>query len=153
MSEHKVCDVVNAAVLVDEYVLTQKTVFVDRPFCYGNKPFVGLNDNGKDRVKSLAWVSQGGIGSGPLEGDKAGKEDLKEKDNIMCFYCKKMGHIVASCPVLRKRNVKSVALVNKLDESLDQPVGCDEMTSDLADFAPFMMDGVVSLAGTVLSFR
>lgn len=90
---------------------------------------------------------------GPLEGDKADKEDLKEKDNIMCFYCKKMGHNVASCPVLRKQNVKSVAIVNKLDESLDQPVGCDEMTSDLADFAPFMMDGVVSLAGTVLSFR
>lgn len=63
LSEHKVCDVVNAAVLVDEYVLTHKTVFVDRPFCYGNEPFVGLNGNGKDTVKSLAGVSQCGFWS------------------------------------------------------------------------------------------
>lgn len=40
---------------------------------------------------------------------KAESDDVKEKDVVMCFYCKKQGHIVANCPVLKKHNVKPVA--------------------------------------------
>lgn len=43
----------------------------------------------------------------PLEPEvMADKEDLKGKDNVMCF-CKKKGHIVASCHVLKKQNASS----------------------------------------------
>lgn len=47
--------------------------------------------------------------------------------------------------MLKKRNVKSAELVNKLDKNFDGPVV--DLSSELTDFAPFVMDGVVSLAG------
>lgn len=73
-------------------------------------------------------------------------EVVEDRHGVSCFYCRKKGHIVASCPVLRKRNAKPVALVNTLDTTLDLPV-VPEVSSELADFAPFVIDGIVSLPG------
>lgn len=121
---------------------------MDRPFSDVNKPFESLLGNRKTGAERLAEVSQSGRGPVPPElGVKADRED--HKVNVMCFYCKKKGHIVASCPVLKERNVKPVALVNKFDEDLNRPV-MSKMPSGLAYFAPFVMDGVVSLPGNSL---
>lgn len=77
---------------------------------------------------------------------KAERDDVEEPDDVMCFYCKK-GHIVANCPMLKTCDVKLVTLVYKVGKELDMPVMSDETFSDLADFAPFVTDGVVSLPG------
>lgn len=55
---------------------------------------------------------------------------------------------MANCPVLKKRNAKAVALVNKFDKTFtEMSEAFEEMSSDLEDFAPFVMDGFVSLPG------
>lgn len=53
---------------------------------------------------------------------KGEREEDRDRDNVMCFYCKKKGHIAATCPVLKKRNSKPVALVNKIEEAEDSRV-------------------------------
>lgn len=77
-----------------------------------------------------------------MEVDVEAEDDLKVKD-IMCFYCKKKkkkgGHIVAGCPVLKKQSVKPVALVNKLDKNLNEPVLSKDMSIDLTVFTPFVI--------------
>lgn len=141
LNEQKVSDVFKAAVLVDEYLLTHKTVFVDCPF--SSKPVESMNGTGRDSTRGMAVGSEGVRSPGPSEPEvKVEKEELRERDNVRCFYCEKQGHIVASCPVLKKQNSKPVALVNKFDETLN------EFPADLADFAPFVMEGFVSLAGS-----
>lgn len=56
------------------------------PFSDVNKPFESLNGNGKDSAGALAAVSEGGT----LELEvMADMEDLKERDSMMCFYCRK----------------------------------------------------------------
>lgn len=45
LNEQRVSEVSKAAVLVDEYVLTHKPVFVDRPFSI--KPIESINGAGK----------------------------------------------------------------------------------------------------------
>lgn len=97
LNEHKVSDVFKASVLVDDYVLTHKSVFVNRPF--SNKSSEGLSGAGV-----------AGVCDGPVPLDLEVKADKEEKDSIMCFYCKKRGHIVVNCPVLKKQNAKLVAL-------------------------------------------
>lgn len=72
LNEQKACDVFKADVLVDEYVLTHKAVFVDRPFSDINKPFESLSGNGKTGAESLAEVSRSVSGSGPPELDIKG---------------------------------------------------------------------------------
>lgn len=65
---------------------------------------------------------------------------------MSCFYCRKKDYIVVSCPVLNKQNAKPVALVNTFDTTLDLTV-VPEVSSELMDFASFVMDGVFSLPG------
>lgn len=119
LSEHKTVDIFKAAVLVDEFVLTHRAVL------------------GKPEVRGRKWT---------VEPDgKSERDHEKGTDEVMCYYCENTGHIVASCPVLKKRNTKPVALVNKLGQERDVPVGSG--SSDLGSFGPFVMDGVVSLPG------
>lgn len=49
--------------------------------------------------------------------------------------------------MLLKRNSKPVALINKQEKNINTPERLCEKSSDLADFSPFVMDGVVSLPG------
>lgn len=70
------------------------------------------------------------------------RERKSGKERMLCFYCKKKGHIVATCPVLKKQNLKPVALVNKIEKVEEIPE-----SSDLGDFKPFVMDGFVSMPG------
>lgn len=50
------------------------------------------------------------------------KQDLN--NNVICFYCKRKGHIIASCPVLKKQDVKPATVV-KMREDVSQPVVYD----------------------------
>ena len=73
--------------------------------------------------------------------EKAGEVNWGPKDSPVCFFCEKKGHIVANCYALRdvKKSVKSVALV-----STSKP---GSLKSELDVFAPFLMEGMVSLPG------
>lgn len=77
--------------------------------------------------------------------DTCGKTDKGEqfgKDGVKCFYCKKKVYIVAECPVLQgRRNTKPVNLVSQWGK----PSGASLGAVELAEFAPFIMDGYVSL--------
>lgn len=112
---------------------------------FSNKSSEGLSGAGKDNARGVAGVCDGARSPVPLQLEV--KADKEEKDSVMCFYCKKRGHIVANCPVLKKQNAKVVVLVNKLDKKLDEPVMSKDNSGDLTDFVPFIMDGVVSLPG------
>lgn len=65
LNEHKVHNVFKASVLADEYVLTHKSVFVDRPF--SNKSSEGLSGAGKDNARGVVGVCDGGRSPVPLE--------------------------------------------------------------------------------------
>ena len=67
---------------------------------------------GRIVVKVGLGVSQSGRNFGSSELDVKDEENLKE-NNVMCFYCKTMGHIVASCPMLEKQKVNPLVSVNK----------------------------------------
>lgn len=62
----------------------------------------------------------------------------------MCYYCERMGHIVAYRPVLKRKNAKPVALV-KTQQILEIPILVEG--DDLDVFAPFIMKGFVSIEG------
>lgn len=95
LNEHKTADVFKAAVLVEEYYLTHKPVFLDRPF---NK----VGGGGASRVVSEGGkTSIGGFESErkPALSDTSEKKDMGElfgKEGVKCFYCKKKGHLVVS---------------------------------------------------------
>lgn len=65
MNKQKVSDVFTAAVLVYEYVLTHKAVFVDPSF--SNGPVESLNGTGTDSTRSMAVGSECGRSAGPSE--------------------------------------------------------------------------------------
>lgn len=140
LNEQKVSEVSKAAVLVDEYVLTHKPVFVHRPFSI--KPIESINGAGKGNTSGAAvtpeMIKSARLSEPEVKGER---EEVRDRD-VMCCYCKKKGHIVATCPVLKKLNSKPVALVNKIEEAEEIPE-----SSDLAHFTPFVMDGFVSLPG------
>ena len=48
---------------------------------------------------------------------KSEASDSKSKEDTTCVYCKKKGHIVSTCPVLKKKNTKFVALVKTVSDS------------------------------------
>ena len=141
LNEQKETDVSKAAVLVDEYMLTHKANF-ERPF-----PFKFDRINNGEGVKNVSAVVE------PVESLSLGvqnksvalgqKSEQKSYENVMCFYCKKRGHIANACPVLKTKKTKSVALV-KTDTRSDQY----ETTCEYADFKPFVMDGFVALSGS-----
>lgn len=74
---------------------------------------------------------------------KPGPGELKE--NMMCFYCKKKGHIVKTCPVLIKKKTQSVAFIQT--KRIKNHFGF-EKTCGYADFKLFVMDGFVSVSGS-----
>lgn len=109
LNEHKVKDVCKAAVLVEEYMLTHKPMFLDRPF---NKFVGGMGRCAFEGGKTSAVAAVRKKTPALTDSVKIDKGDQFSKDGVKCFYCKKKGHIVADCPVLARRNMKPVALVD-----------------------------------------
>ncbi|KAF3836228.1 hypothetical protein F7725_028786, partial [Dissostichus mawsoni] len=81
-----------------------------------------------------------GSRSGNVE-ERPGEVNWGPRDSPVCYFCKKRGHIVANCYALRdeKKPVKTVAFVSTTKPG---PPG-----SGLEVFAPFLMQGLVSLLG------
>uniref|UniRef100_A0A674NL88 Gypsy retrotransposon integrase-like protein 1 n=1 Tax=Takifugu rubripes TaxID=31033 RepID=A0A674NL88_TAKRU len=145
LNEHKTSDVFKAAILVEEYTLTHKPVFLDRPFSkVGGGRASRVVSEGRE-------ASIGGFESErrPAFSDTSEQKDKGElfgKGEIKCFYCKKKGHIVAECPMLEQKGRRKAKLVNLVNSRRDN-VGASAGAVELADFAPFVMDGYVSLPG------
>ena len=137
LSEQKAVKLSDAAILADDFVLTHKSVF-----CETSVP-VNINDNWLMEDSSVYGMPFKSGGSSSAEGRLI--VDQSTRESPVCFYCKKRGHIVAYCYALHedKRPVKTVALIRT-----DSPV-CEVTPvsgqSELKVFAPFLMDGVVSL--------
>ena len=129
LNEQKVTSLSHAAVLADEFVLTHKTVF-------GKPQFEGKPVS---PPTSCPVSSQG-----------------PHQSNRECYKCHKMGHIVADCSVLRRkqqpsqfqRPPKGVGLIKKATRSVYTvpSVDSDPIRSDPV-YDPFVFTGLVSLSG------
>lgn len=86
LNEQRVSEVSKAAVLVDEYVLTHKPVFVDRPFSI--KPIESINGAGKGNTSGAAvtpeLIKSARLSEPEVKGER---EEVRDRDNVMCFYC------------------------------------------------------------------
>ncbi|KAF7643615.1 hypothetical protein LDENG_00236320, partial [Lucifuga dentata] len=127
INEHKVTKVSEAAVLADEYVLTHRDTFEKSSHFSQCKPapFRPFKSNG-DSVMSL---KEGGAG----------------RDRLFCGYCKKRGHVISDCFLLKEKKnkfPKTVALVKT--PPLSARSSGDEQ-SHLDVYSPFIMKGMVSL--------
>lgn len=139
LNERKEMDVSKAAVLVDEYMLTHRATF-QRP--YGFNKSDRFNGHGKEVEKNVSSPVEPAENS-PPSGVQSKPGPAESKENVMCFYCKKRGHIAAACPVLKKKNTQSAALIKtKNHESRSG----SERACGYADFKPFVMDGFVAVS-------
>ena len=99
LNEKKVEFLSQAAVLADEYALTHKTVFSEAPASREEKPTTPTR------------------GSSPLP--EAGQRPEQRE----CYYCHKVGHMIADCPTLKskpkspQRQSKEVGLVQSVARS------------------------------------
>ncbi len=125
-NEQKVASLSYAAVLADEFVLTHKSVF---------------SPVRTESVPSTLLPS-----SQPLF--TRGKSNPKQtKVDCECFYCHKVGHVIADCLVLKRKQKqipKGAGCVNANVNSVG-PL----QTKGIVDcsFRPFLMKGIISLTG------
>ena len=84
LNERQVNTLREAAVLADEFALTHHMSFRDRHRSEHSQS--GHNDN----------------------------THTTSSTDLACFYCKKPGHLVAECPVLRKKQAKTVGLIKTI---------------------------------------
>ncbi len=113
-----------AAVLADEFVLTHKTVFVSA-VCRESSQY-GAEKNSKT-VKTII---------------------PNQAESRECFYCHKVGHLIAGCPVLKKKKQsprwqapKSVGFARVTSSPVSFEQGID------SGYDPFVFSGVVFLTG------
>lgn len=117
LNEQKVTNVLDAAVLADEYVLTHRENF--------EKP-------------SFSPLQRSPVTH--FHTEHSAKDAARPRP--VCAYCKKRGHLINSCFLLNKKKPKTVALVEKVSTSNLFQSGC----VDLEIYSPFIMKGVVSLS-------
>ena len=82
------------------------------------------------------------------EHSQSGRNDRPQTSrdtNAVCFYCKKPGHLVAECPVLRKKETKTVGLIRSVSHPSSSVV--QSATDSKTGYEPFLSDGFVTLAG------
>ncbi len=154
LTEHKVNTLSEAAIMADEFVLT-------RPRSFSS---VGLktNDMSKSKFcfqpKTNSPVMSGNIRATVAE--HSSKPALSR--DMVCFYCKKPGHKISDCLILKKKErlSKPVALVftspftidtrdekdRHLSSSSDKSV--DQCITSSVDYTPFITGGNVSLPGS-----
>lgn len=118
LNEQKTTDLSTAAVLADEFALTHKGTFsamrTDRNNC---------------SVPVLQSVSNR-------------NSPIHSKESRECFYCHKVGHVIADCVALKKKQPslvsKPIAFVKTVSPS-----------SRVVDYSPFLLKGFVSFTGKV----
>lgn len=124
LNEQKVLTLTEAAVCADEFVLTHKNVFV-APACREASNFVN-----SDRTSKVSKLLKPSV----------------QADDRECFYCHDAGHLIAVCPVLKKKNKtlsqtkqpKGVGFVRTITKPSKLEI--DE------NFKPFIGQGMVSLS-------
>ena len=131
LNEQKETAVAKAAVLADEFILTHKSVF--------SVPSPRVLPERKNRSPKLFRKS-----TVPAAGESR-----------ECFYCHEPGHLIALCPVLRRKgqqkNAKPPAGVGFINtasppEKRPEPLPSSEVHDDIdLRFKPFVSAGVVSV--------
>lgn len=129
LNEQKVASVSHAAVLADEFALTHKTVFT-APRTESKKVSSG-SDSQTTRPSVSPSISKG-------------------RDERVCFYCHRPGHLIAECRKLQSKQSHPsvstpVGLVNTAPPiSLEQhPCTPNRLTE--SSYRPFVSQGFVSL--------
>lgn len=120
LNEKKVCTLAEAAVCADEFTLTHKNLFAARRETYSAMP-----------LERSVKVSKSPKPVIPVEARE-------------CFYCHELGHLIVTCPSLKKKNkgksTKSVGFVHKIGGQLNPDID--------AAYDPFVCEGVISLSGS-----
>ncbi len=136
LNEQKVASLTNAAVLADEFILTHKSVFT--------VPARRLNSMPDRKVRSPPLVRK----NPPVPAVGENRE---------CYYCHEAGHLIAGCPVLKRKGhakpnkgpvgVGFIKTASALEGCADTAPE-SEMNSEVdARFKPFISHGFVSLPG------
>ena len=135
VTERKVTSMSEAAVLADEYVLTHRDNFDKFPLFPERGVIAARTSTSKHQFK------------GEVTND--GKESADVTDGIVCFYCKKRGHMINQCFALNKKNSIPSKTVNLMKTqsvcSAQSSCGPEMIKSGLGIYAPFVMKGLVSL--------
>ncbi|XP_026119724.1 uncharacterized protein LOC113098887 [Carassius auratus] len=121
LNEQKVTSLSQASVCADEFVLTHKGVFTPAH---------------TEKVLSVPAVSKDQWRSKNIPKAKEGRE---------CFYCRKSGHLIADCLVLKRKeqgvSTKSVAFVKTVERT-----DCESRDDLGFSYQPFLMEGFVSVS-------
>ncbi|KAL0153020.1 hypothetical protein M9458_051619 [Cirrhinus mrigala] len=121
LNEKKVSTLAEAAVCADEFVLTHKNVFLTSG---RREPFHFMNSDKNLKTSKLMKSPE--------------QSDVRE-----CFYCHEVGHLIAVCPALKKKNklkqTKSVGFVRTVSQTSQPKI--DDV------FEPFVGQGMISLTG------
>ncbi|KAF3706922.1 hypothetical protein EXN66_Car000093 [Channa argus] len=136
LNEQKVDFLSKAAVLADEFVLTHRVVF---PYVHGENKLTGSPDKKNNLSSKTPQCANPSFSEG------------RE-----CFYCHKSGHLIASCPVLQRKELsksarrpKTVGFIRSAPatipvHSLPEKTGSDSHKAD-ESYKPFILEGLVSL--------
>lgn len=143
LHEHKVLKLSDAAVLADEFILTHKVTFSEKRH--------------QDKYKPRGRFPRSEVR--PAEATVAVKSDSStpNKTDLFCKYCKKIGHLIADCFILKKRkkDVKPMGLVVSSQSPFDMVGSNTEFFKDQdsqtrnehcdtqTEYAPFITDGYI----------
>ncbi|XP_067248764.1 uncharacterized protein [Chanodichthys erythropterus] len=151
LTEHKVSKLSEAAIMADEFVLTHRGSF-------GSVSF--KNDTGKSKFCTQAKTKS--VSMGPnIKATVVEKSKPVFSKDMICFYCKKPGHKISDCLVLKKKErlSKPIALVatspfiNDTFEERESPLShcgkpAEQSVTGSVDYTPFITEGTVSLSGS-----
>lgn len=126
ISEQKADTLYKAATLADDFVLTHKVTFKEKSW---------------DRAPAASPVSA-------FQKTTSSKPIVTTVDRV-CFYCKVPGHLIATCPVLKKKSSqKFVGLISgHFCSDLADNVSDTVVHSDKSGYGPFLQNGTVSVPG------
>lgn len=122
LNDQKVTTLAQAAVCADEFVLTHKSSFHSPP---SPRRQSSQPSSPKRNVRNQ-------------ESDKS----APSKETRGCYYCHEVGHLIAECPVLKRKSASSKR--DSKDSGFVRTVGQSFRDSG---YEPFMLSGMVSLTG------
>lgn len=132
INEQKADTLHKAATLADDFILTQKVTFKEKP---------------REKTSVELPVS--------MPRKSSSYKSAVSTNDRACFYCKVPGHLIANCPVLKKKsNTKPVGLIS-VDSSLklDRPTPVSVCHASETGYGPFLHCGTVSIPSLSESAR
>ncbi|KAL0153990.1 hypothetical protein M9458_050705, partial [Cirrhinus mrigala] len=127
LNEQKASSLSEAAIFADEFVLTHKVAFTSPRS--SRRTVVERNYSSK----ATAAVP---------------KDDQNSDSSVMsreCFYCHEKGHLIAACPVLKRKSQRKAQSTYK-SVSLVHTHSSDSLLSIDPSFEPFVCEGVVAFS-------